>query len=275
MKFFLTITQIVLLSCFFAFKSFAQNDEASLKAFILAFNKAQNAYSQNKNSSDKLSVMRYYDKNYTGEITFYPIKGNPSRSVEDYRTIANDLDKKTSGIYISTHADEKFLHFIIKGDVGVVSMTQTYKVNYEGSPSFQADAFVTLVAKKVGSSWKILSLNSTVVEEERQRGACVCTLFEGGSSEAITKISIPGGTKYITKVDNFVFTNEVQGILVSVSGQDFLWENNKQGDVFMLNSGDRSSKGKKIGTARNQREVIIIILKEVLYQDNCTEVIMR
>jgi len=141
--------------------------------------------------------------------------------------------------------------------------------------AFKGEAFTTITARKIANSWKIINLNTVIVEDARYKGTCVCTIFESNTSELLAQTNIPMGTKYNTKLDNFNFKKaSTGGTLVTLSNNSFVWENHKDNVLYYLENGDINQK-KKLGTARNHKDVALLVISKFLYKEKCTEVVAR
>lgn len=254
----------------FSYQTQAQ-DVTSLKEFITAFDKAKRSYKP----SDKQKMLGFYDKAYTGEVIFFPIEGIPSRTQENYRALLASLDTRSVGVDKISESNLRFLKTIIKGNIGIISIEENYQANMDGKVAFKGESFTTITARKVGNSWRIINLNTVILEDARYKGVCVCTLFEGNTKELLAQTNIPVGTKYDTKLDNFNFKkSSAGGTLVTLSNNSFLWENHKDNSLYYLENGDINQK-KKLGTARNNKETAILIISKFLYKEKCTEVVAK
>lgn len=253
-----------------AYQTKAQ-DVTSLKQFINSFDKAKHNYKP----SDKQKMLGFYDKTYTGEVIFFPIEGTPSRTQENYRALLASLETRRVGVDKVSESNLRFLKTIIKGNVGIISIEENYQANIDGKEAFKGESFTTITARKIANSWKIINLNTVIIEDARYKGTCICTIFESSTAELLAQTNIPMGTKYNIKLDNFNFKkSNAGGTVVTLSNKSFLWENHKDNTLYYLENGDINQK-KKLGTARNNKEVAVLVISKLLYKEKCTDVALR
>ncbi|MEN7547043.1 hypothetical protein AAG747_03945 [Rapidithrix thailandica] len=255
-----------------AFDSVAQNakaDEQKLKKITQEYAKA---YANITKSKDKSSVLKFLAPNFQSTSILSKVSGQVKVISQGYEEFSSYLEHVMREDDLVVKYDVKeILHNAIKGNTGVVVYVVDYEFQKEGTTWSKGSETVTLTFQKNGNDWKIIHFSFVGMEDEKNKGACLCELFVANTGDYVAKTTVPTGKNYQTILSNFVFSTKGEYTSVKIDGKYFKWKNT--GEVLWENapssSEDGAVKDKQVGVASNKDEVVIVIVKNVLYEENC------
>ncbi|MDW7695650.1 hypothetical protein R9C00_26315 [Flammeovirgaceae bacterium SG7u.111] len=240
----------------------------SLESFIYGFSKA---YSDLAKTKKKETVLQYFHKKSTVDITFVNIANRTNVMRGGYENFADHLDNmvRDEGISIS-HKVGDILNTIVRDDIGIASYVDHYSISQSGSMLVKGTQLVNIICKKIAGEWKCIHYSIIEIEDEKIKGICLCELFEsmGKEAEYVSKTTLPRGSNYATTLDNFVFRTVADGKMVRTGHSIYKWD--KSGKVFKQE--EEGVKMEMLGTTLDHDEVIKIILEEDIYSENCTSI---
>jgi len=237
-------------------------DEETLKGILQNFTTAYGKLTETKEIG---SVMKYFSRELTSTLVSYDVGDHVRVLHNSYQDFADYLKKvvRAPGLGI-TYDVKDVLRVQVKGEIGVVVYVVNYAITRDGEKWSSGTETVTMTFKKQGSEWRIIHNTIIAVEDEKLKGTCSCEIYESGTGDYVAKTTVPNGSQYSTALKNFDFTLEGDVQVITVEGQAFTWD--KERNVFAKDSEE------KIGVAPNKEDVVLLIIKRKLYADTCTRI---
>lgn len=237
-------------------------DEETLKGILQNFTTAYGKLTETKEIG---SVMKYFSRELTSTLVSYDVGDHVRVLHNSYQDFADYLKKvvRAPGLGI-TYDVKDVLRVQVKGEIGVVVYVVNYAITRDGEKWSSGTETVTMTFKKQGSNWRIIHNTIIAVEDEKLKGTCSCEIYESGTGDYVAKTTVPNGSQYSTALKNFDFTLEGDVQVITVEGQAFVWD--KERNVFAKDSEE------KIGVAPNKEDVVLLIIKRKLYAGTCTRI---
>lgn len=255
-------------------KPAADDTEACIQV-LKDFAQAYSGISEHR-SSDK--VLAFFTPALVTEITTINIKGNVQNRYTDYRQFAQYLDGliNTRTLKIRYSLD-KVLHTVVKGNLGVVVYETSYEISRDGESLIKGTEVNTANLVKSNNRWLINYYTIYDIAANQQRGSCQCEIFKGEDNKYVTRTSYPSGTRYEVAMDNFTigFNDKIGGRLIRVRDLFFVWK--RGGSIVQLafEGGQPKEVGEELGVTDDDQEMLLTILRAVLFADNCLSVRKR
>lgn len=253
----------------------ANDDTEACIQVLKDFAQAYSGISEHRNRDE---VLAFFTPNLATEITTVNIKGNVQNRSSDYRQFAQYLDGliNTRTLKIRYSVD-KILHTIVKGNFGVVVYETSYEILRDGESLIKGTEVNTANLIKANNRWLISYYTIYDIAANVQRGSCQCEIFKGEDNKYVTRTSYPSGTRYEVTMDNFTigFNDKVGGRLIRVRDLFFVWK--RTGNIVQLSMEGNQFKeiGEELGVTDDDQEMLLTILRTVLFADNCLSVRKR
>ncbi len=245
---------------------YGQKPEAEIEQFIKDYAKT---YENITKSRDKQSVLNFVSKDLFSTI----IKSNV---VDDFGLIQSSyadfdayLDQllKADGMEVQ-YKVKNILRSILRGKSGVVLCEIAVQVSSKGEIWSKGTELTTFTLKKFTDGWKILSFNVVSLEEEQNKGTCLTEVFKASSGSYMVKTIVPMGGTYKTNVNNFEFNPGNDVIFIKLDSENsYSWV--KDGPITKLAKGSQPEH--VIGSAIDEYEAVLNIIRLDLYKNNCTD----
>jgi len=259
--------QVILLfvvSLFVFQTGFAQKPEAEIERFIKDYAKA---YENIDKSRDKQSVLKYVSKDLFSTIIKSNVVDNFGLIQSSYAEFDAYLEQilRTDGMEVD-YSITDILRSKVRGKSGVVVCEIAVKVSSRGETWNKGTEITTFVLKNFKSGWKILNFNVVSLEEEQNKGTCMTEVFKAASGNYMVKTIVPKGDTYESNINNFEF-NPGNGIVyIRLDGESsYSWF--REGPITRLAQGNQPEK--IVGTAIDEYEAVVNIIKLDLYESNC------
>ncbi|MCC5931214.1 MAG: hypothetical protein JJU28_18340 [Cyclobacteriaceae bacterium] len=258
---------IVLLFCliFNTFNVNAQNERAEVEKVVRDFAKA---YENVTKSKDKESVLKFVSRDLFSTIVNSNVIDNfglIQSSYSDFEKYITHL-ATTDGMAIKYNID-KVLKTHVRGRTGVVVCDISVQVS-DGKTIWSRGSEATVFTlKKFNDGWKILHFSVTSLEEELNKGTCLCEMFVAKTGDIVSKSIVPAGTSYSHKLDNFEIRHRGgPNFNIAVGENRYEWV--RDGEIRKIESGGSSTV---IGKAIDEHQAVLTILLQDLYKKECTE----
>ena len=272
----------VLLGCLGSLKAqikpeASKSEEDELRGIATNFVEAYAKFTQNK---DKQTVLTFFSDKVSAMLVNTNIQGTVQPFESNYAGLVEYFDRLVAAEDL--HLEYKLAKIArvnIVNDIGAVFYDAEYKIEKDSmywSKGFETVYLVFKKEKDSNNQWKIVHYTSLTIEDEKLRGDCYCEFFVSQNQNFITRTVIPSGKNYETKLNNFSIKTKDGQHQVSVEGKIFDWKDKKQlYGTGSLSTTDSTPQEQLIGEAKTPEEVISLVLKEVLYPQNCAEIKIR
>ncbi|MCS6834176.1 MAG: hypothetical protein NZ521_11425, partial [Flammeovirgaceae bacterium] len=164
----------------------------------------------------------------------------------------------------------------VRGNVASATYLVEYTFKKDGSLWNKGTETVSMAFTKEQNEWKIVFFNFIGIEDERNRGACLCELFVANTGNYVAKTVVPAGKSYSTTLNNFEFKNEDETRLIKIEGKVYEWS--KEGDIRLrggINSRSNTNSEVLVSGAKTSEDAVKGIISKVMFKDNCTEFAYR
>ncbi|MCC5945537.1 MAG: hypothetical protein JJT94_11435 [Bernardetiaceae bacterium] len=278
-NFLIALGLIILLNS--PFVLFAQEDEKALEAERKAISEVvrgfTKAFSEVSETGDKTSVLKYFDPNFTSDLTYVRIgdvvrntSGNYERLNAQLENLINSKDMKV------TYEIQEITKHSIKSTIAVVPFINNFEVRQGDDLLMVGSQIFTFTMRKTGGEWRVVHYAVTEIEDQRHKGACICELFEEQKRnvDMVSKTTFPSGSDYKTELDEFAFRRVENGTLILLrTGKNtyYLWDRNKV--VHVLDENEKPVK--ELGKAKDSSEAVLLILQGHIYADNCLRIVRK
>jgi hypothetical protein len=245
---------------------YAQKPEAEIEKFVKDYAKT---YENLTKTRDKETVLKYVSKDLFSTIIKSNVVDNFGLIQSSYAEFDNYLDQilRTDGMDIK-YSVKSVLRSRVRGKTGVVVCEIEAQVTSKGEVWNKGTEITTFTLKEFKNGWKILNFNVVSLEEEQNKGTCMLEVFRASTGNYMVKTIIPKGNTYETNVNNFEFNPGSTIFFISMDGENsYSWM--RDGAITKLASGNQAEK--VIGTAIDEYEAVLNIVKLDLYQSNCIE----
>ncbi len=245
---------------------YAQKPEAEIEKFVKDYAKA---YENLTKTRDKETVLKYVSKDLFSTIIKSNVVDNFGLIQSSYAEFDNYLDQilRTDGMDIK-YSVKSVLRSRVRGKTGVVVCEIEAQVTSKGEVWNKGTEITTFTLKEFKNGWKILNFNVVSLEEEQNKGTCMLEVFRASTGNYMVKTIIPKGNTYETNVNNFEFNPGSTIFFISMDGENsYSWM--RDGAITKLASGNQAEK--VIGSAIDEYEAVLNIVKLDLYQSNCIE----
>lgn len=234
------------------------------------------AYSTLSEHHDKDKILAFFAPNLATVITTINIKGEVQNRYSDYREFAAYLERLTHTQNTQVnYSINKILHTIVKKNFAVIVYEAAYEILRDGELLIKGHEVNTANMVQSDNRWLISYYTIYDVAAEQQRGSCRCEIFKGEGNKYLTRTSYPSGTRYEAAMDNFIvgdIDNRIGGHLVKVRDLYFLWKRNGSVMRAVAEGGQLRESGEELGLTDDEQEMLLIILRKVLFADNCLSV---
>lgn len=236
------------------------------------------AYSDISEHQSSEKVLAFFTPSLVTEIITINIKGNIQNRYTDYRQFSQYLDGliNTRTLKIRYSVD-KILHAFVKGNFGIIVYETSYEILRDGESLIKGTEVNTANLIKSNNRWRINYYTIYDIAANQQRGSCQCEIFKGADGKYVTRTSYPSGTRYEVMMDNFTigFNDKIGGYLIRVRDLFFVWK--RTGSIVQLSfAGSQPTEvGEELGVTDDEQEMLLIILRAVLFSDNCISVRKR
>jgi hypothetical protein len=245
---------------------YAQKPEAEIEKFVKDYAKA---YENLTKTKDKESVLKYVSKDLFSTIIKSNVVDNFGLIQSSYADFDSYLDQilRTDGMDIK-YSVKSVLRSRVRGKTGVVVCEIEAQVTSKGEIWNKGTEITTFTMKQFKDGWKILNFNVVSLEEEQNKGTCMLEVFRASTGNYMVKTIVPKGNTYETNVNNFEFNPGSSIFFISKDGENsYSWL--RDGPITKLASGNQPER--VIGTAIDEYEAVLNIVKLDLYQANCIE----
>lgn len=236
------------------------------------------AYSEITVHQDKNKVLAFFTPSLATEITTVNIKNNVQNRYSDYRQFAEYLEGLANNPLLRIrYTIDKILYAVVKDKFGLVVYETSYEISREGDVLITGREINTANMLKTDNRWLINYYTIYDIAAGMQRGTCQCEILKGEEGKYITRTIYPSGERYGVSMDNFTITYSERfgGRLVRVRDLYFAWK--KTGNVVALsvNNDQLEEVGNELGITDDEQEVLLLILRNFLFADNCLSVRKR
>jgi len=245
-----------------------EKDEATIRKQITNFTSAFSEFTAKK---DKNVVLRLMTPDASANITYIDLNNNVRSRYYNYASFVNRLDAFIASGQVKRYSNTVIHSVKVNGNIGVVSLSNNVSLNQGSETLLKGSQIATFVMKKINNLWKIHSYSLTETTDEKYKGDCYCDLFSKGTSDYASKVKVPTGSNYTDNLDIFSFRQESNNTYIIVGDKNYKWVENI--NIYTLDESGQTVR--LLGKARNQQEAVIVILKNDLYMENCTNVILR
>ncbi|MEM6263866.1 MAG: nuclear transport factor 2 family protein [Bacteroidota bacterium] len=234
------------------------------------------AYSSVNETKDKNSVLKYISPNARTTIFYFSISDKVRVTNSSYDGFAKYLEKviATENLQISYEIEE-VLYTSVNGDVGSSVAKVNYELMEENGFHTKGSEIVTMAWKRTPQGWKIVHFTVLGTEDEKLRGTCLCEVFASKGSEYVVRTTVPDGRSYETSFNDFEVYNSKGGRYIKANKQD-MFVLTEQGEVWLVDRSNIGDNGpervKKLGSAKEDKGAILLIIKSHLYPDKCSSV---
>ncbi|MGF1534668.1 MAG: nuclear transport factor 2 family protein [Bernardetiaceae bacterium] len=243
------------------------DDEKQLEILLKSFAEAYAKVGQTKDAKTVLAHMH-------PKVSATLVSANVNQSIKviesDYEGFKSYIASiiRAEGVQIDYKLTD-ILRVYARGTIGVVAYVVEYTNKKDGAIWAKGSETVTLTFKKIDDAWKIIHYTVVSVEDEKNRGACLCEIFAGGSNDYVVKTTVPAGRSYETSLNNFEFrTAPVNAHQIRVGDATYHWQ--ASGELWRTDAkGERTTK---MGRAVNHNEVIMAVVRQDLFAENCAQI---
>lgn len=270
-------TLLVLLlsiSVFLTFPVFSQDDtdaltedEKELKAIVTEF---AEAYAKVGETKDIKGVIKYIHPKVSATLVSSNVNENVKVVNSDYAAFRRYLAMITRAENVKIDYElAEILHVHSRGTIGVVAYVVTYTNKKDGEVWAKGSETVTLTFKKFDEDWKIIHYTIVGIEDEKNRGACLCEVFAGNEGDYVVKTTVPAGRSYETTLSNFEFRSAPRNAqTILVKDKKYHW--GADGELWRTDA--EGNQTDKLGRAVKHTEVILSILRQDLFAENCAKI---
>lgn len=274
-KLFVLLTTLFLLPVF----AFGQNqnqetsraeDEAELRRLLKAFAEDYATVSQTK---DIRKVLSYMHPKVSATLVSSNVNDNVKVVDSDFAGFRDYLGviTRAEGVKIDYKLAD-ILRVYARGTIGVVVYVVEYTNIKDGEVWAKGNETVTLTFKKIDDEWKIIHYTIVGIEDEKNRGACLCEIFAGNQDDYVVKTTVPAGRSYETTLNNFEFSpGALNSHNVRVKNAGYHWLAN--GELWRTDANGEHTT--KLGRAVNHNEVILSIIRQDLFAENCARIKLK
>ncbi|MEH0158333.1 hypothetical protein V6R21_30030 [Limibacter armeniacum] len=218
-------------------------------------------------SSDVSKRLDYIDPNCKINYVLVRLNGNIGTQTYTYDDLVkraeynriNNLSFKTSIKSVNTHT---------AADASICEYTREFEI-FKGEEKIAENTqVITAVLKKVNDDWKIVQMNISELEQNKEKGTCLCEVYGGPQDEYIVKAIIPAGDHYETQMDNYTLSGNDGDKVIKTAKGKYLLRNN---EVFMM---ENEKAVKSLGNATKDEEAFLLILKQQ-YSQQCSNILRR
>jgi len=252
-------------------------DPTSAKEMKTLLESFADDYRKMKDTKDKATVLRHIDKGLSYSIYTQNIAGRSRmlsgkyKEFESYlthlsRVTVEELKYEVSEVNVS----------LANGQFGAMSYKVDFETKEAGGVWVKGQEAVSMAMTKKEGKWYISHYNIIQVEDEKFKGTCLTELFasavEGG--EMVARTTLPIGQTYTTKFDNFAFTpskDDEDNEIVLITTGESVFKRMSDGTLLAMD-GDEWTK---IGIVRSKKESIVVIIRDGLYADSCSNLKVR
>jgi ketosteroid isomerase-like protein len=266
---------IILLSLFSFSNAFAQEDEKQkIKDLVKSFAKA---YEGITDANDSETVLKYVSLNLRSTNVAANLMGKVNIDLANYENFRDYLDKirGADGLKIDYKVKD-IVNVEVRGNVASATYLVEYTFKKDGSVWNKGDETVSMVFVKEENQWKIVFFNFIGIEDERNRGACLCELFIASTGNYVAKTTVPAGKSYSTTLNNFEFKNDADGRIIKIEGKVYEWT--KDNNIRLkggVTTRDNKTPENLVTDAKTAEDAVKGILSKIIYKDNCTEFAYR
>lgn len=262
---------VIVLSFFSLNTVSAQEDEKQkIKELIKSFAKA---YEGITDANDSDVVLKYVSLSLRSTNVSANLFGRLSIEQGTYETFRDYLEKirGADGLKID-YKIKDIVNIDVRGNVASATYLVEYTFKKDGSLWNKGNETVSMAFTKENNEWKIIFFNFIGIEDERNRGACLCELFVANTGNYVAKTVVPAGKSYSTTLNNFEFKNEGEMRLIKIEGKVYEWS--KEGDIRLrggVNSRSSADLEVLVSGAKTSEDAVKGIISKVMFKDNCTE----
>ncbi len=167
-----------------------------------------------------------------------------------------------------TYKVNKILKTNFRGKSAVVVCDISYQYKKGNVVQRKGVEATTFVLRFYKDGWKILNFNVVNLEEELNVGQCACEVFTASTGNYMTKTTVPAGASYSKEIDEFEINKGQGGIYFISSGdKDYTWI--RDGEIKRKDAS--TNKEIVIGTAVDELEAVLTIVRNDLYANKCSE----
>ncbi len=248
----------------FAQPTQSKQEEDAIRRRIYAF---ADAYAKLPQTQKRSTVLDFVSEDLTSVNIITRVNGNVNYLNGDYKVFDSYLQKlETTESLKITYKITNIEKILVKNGTAVVVYSVEYEFAKEGSAWSRGTEIVTIALRKVGNMWKILHFTFVGIEDEKFKGTCLCEIFSSGGGDLVAKATVPSGKSYSTDLNNFVFKGaEYADRTIMVNNFEFTWK--PTGELYPKGGGS----DKFIGTAKTKEDAAIMLMQNVLYVNNCSE----
>ncbi|MEM6725712.1 MAG: hypothetical protein AAF598_16850 [Bacteroidota bacterium] len=259
-----------LLCCLLTLSSFGQADDPKT-AVEETLTKMTENYNQLGQTRDVNTVLSFYSPSYNAIRSSYKITGKLERGEADYNSLSRllyrivGMEKPTPAYEI-----EELYHLDVHGKIAHATFKAQFSLMDGDQLIAKGSEIQTVVLQKIENKWKIAQADILNLVDEQMRDNCGCTVFQAGANEFIARVQRPTGQQYEEALDQFNFQYLRDGnTRLYVNGESFTWLTNKE---LWMSYKDKENR-KLIGSAKNQKDVILLVLTDYLYKDYCRNIL--
>lgn len=229
-------------------------------------NKFAKAYESIPQSKDAGAILDLVSKDLFSTIINSSVADNFGLIRSSYQDFEGYVTSLTTQSDLNIqYKINKILKTNFRGKSAVVVADIVYQYKKGNTLLRKGTEATTFVLRYTPKGWKIINFNVVNMEEELNVGQCIAEVFEASTGNYMTKTTVPAGSTYESKVDEF-HINKGQGGMhyINVSGNDYTWI--REGNITKSGSSE-----KVVGKAVDELEAILIILQNDLYSNVCSD----
>ncbi len=252
----------------------SREDEEELKKTLYAFAKAYSSLPKTKKRDE---VLKHVADNLTSTNITARVNGSITTDNGTFGMFAAYLNKvsRTENFGI-VYEVKDIIKTQIRGNNAVMVYEVYYEFTKDGTVWSKGTETVSMLFHKYGEVWKIQHFTFFNIEDQKFRGACLCEVFSAPTGDYVAKTTVPAGKSYITSLTNYIFKGAPElDKQVIVDNYKFTWKANGELIAESVAPEGVTLTNKALGNASTKDEVVVLILQEFLFKNNCSKLVKK
>lgn len=234
------------------------------------------SYAAISETGDKEAVLRYLSPKSQSTIFYFSISENVRLQNSNYEGFSTYLEKLSNTVGMDVKYEFKeIIRNHVNGDVAIVIAIIDYELKETGGFHVRGSETVSFAWKKIGNSWKIVHFMVMGIEDEKLRGTCLCEVFASSEGKYVVRTTMPGGRSYQTSYHEF-HARKTGGATIIKTTDNEMFTMKSDGEVWLRDNSsssvDKMHEVQPLGKARDVKEAILLIIREHLHEDHCTNI---
>lgn len=242
---------------------YAANDDDPIKKLLVEY---INKFNSLDRGTKKADVLDLFNEKYSGNTVYVNLSGALVRKDYEKKDISSQLDDiiddDNYGFKLML---EKVVFQKQKESAGIISAVINFESSINSRIAEKGTMLMDLVGIRVNGGWEIVQNNMVRVSEAKDIGECVCYVYGKGETKFVTEVYFPSGLEYSQEFDAFQVTTKNDKRVIKSHSNEFYWSKK---------TGKLTYKGGDIGEAKNSRQAIEFVLKD-LYKDSCVNIVFN